>query len=120
RVAENILAGAIAEQLGNINGAVEYFQKAVELEDALVYNEPRDWLLPARQYLGSALLKANKFAEAEAVYKKDLVINPANGWSLTGLYQSQTGLKKSADANKTLQQLQKVWGSSPGIKNSVF
>lgn len=120
RVAENILAGAVAEQAGDIKGAVEYFKMAVTLEDALIYNEPRDWLLPARQYLGSALLKAKKFAEAEVVYKKDLMINPVNGWSLTGLYQSQKGLKKTVEANKTLQQLQKVWGTNPEIKSSVF
>jgi hypothetical protein len=30
-------------------------------------------------------LKSGKYAEAEKVYRKDLTINPVNGWSLTGL-----------------------------------
>jgi tetratricopeptide (TPR) repeat protein len=120
KIAENILAGTVAEQAGQLINAIEYFQKAVTLEDALVYNEPRDWLLPARQYLGNALLKAGKNAEAEVVYKKDLMINPLNGWSLTGLYQAQTGLNKKADAGKTLEQLNKVWGANREIKNSVY
>lgn len=120
RVAENILAGTIAQEAGQMNNAIEYFQKAVTLEDELVYNEPRDWLLPARHYLGNALLKAGKYAEAEAVYKKDLMVNPMNGWALTGLHQSQVGLKKTTDAGKTLEQLQKVWGKDPKIRSSVL
>ena len=121
RVAENILAGVIAEQSGGLNNAIEYFQKGVELEDAMIYNEPKDWPLPVRQYLGNALLKANKYAEAEAVYKKDLQINPLNGWSLTGLQQAQTAQHKTADAAKTLVLLNKAFaGKDIEIKRSVF
>ncbi len=55
RIAENILMGVIAEEKKNFEDAIKYFGQAVQLEDALVYNEPRDWLLPARHYLGNAL-----------------------------------------------------------------
>lgn len=119
RVAEHILAGTIAEQAGSLNNAIEYFQKGVELEDALIYNEPRDWLLPVRHYLGNALLKAKKPAEAEAVFKKDLQISPLNVWALTGLHQAQTAQRKTADAAKTLEQLNKIPGAAQ-IKNAVY
>jgi tetratricopeptide (TPR) repeat protein len=119
RVAEHILAGTMAEQSGQLNNAIQYFQKGVELEDALIYNEPRDWLLPVRHYLGNALLKAGKPAEAEAVFKKDLQINPLNVWALRGLHQAQTAQRKTADAAKTLEQLNKIPGSAE-ISNAVY
>jgi tetratricopeptide (TPR) repeat protein len=84
-IAEKLLAGIIAEQQQDYTSAIAHLQQAVDAEDKLVYNEPRDWLLPARHYLGNALLKAKKYKQAEEVFRKDLVINPNNGWSLTGL-----------------------------------
>jgi len=60
-------------------------QQAVKAEDHLIYNEPRDWAIPARQYLANVLIEAGKYQHAITVLKQDLVINPKNGWSLTGL-----------------------------------
>jgi tetratricopeptide (TPR) repeat protein len=83
------------------------------------YNEPRDWVHPARQYLGNVLLKAKKYAEAEKVYKEDLKINPNNGWSLTGLVTALSKQRKS----KTAFQLQRntaLTHSDVQIMNSVF
>ena len=67
------------------NDAITAFQKAVVAEDNLVYNEPRDWLLPAREYLGDIYLTMGLYPQAIAIFKEDLRINPSNGWSLTGL-----------------------------------
>ena len=69
-------------------------------EDSLVYAEPNSWMLPARQYLGAFLLELNKPADAEKVYREDLVHNPGNGWSLLGLYQSLQAQKKTAELEK--------------------
>lgn len=92
-VAESILQGSIATALDRKDEAVRYFTKAVTAEDNLIYNEPRDWLLPARQYLGKSLLLKGDYKKAELVFRKDLEINPNNGWALTGLaavYKSQS------------------------------
>ncbi len=108
-IAEKILAGTIHVQQKDFNAAIINFQQAVVEEDKLIYNEPRDWLLPPRQYLGSALLKAKKYQLAEEVFKKDLVINPHNGWSLTGLvtvYKVQQKKLQHADATR---QLKDAW-----------
>jgi len=85
QVAELILAGVLAGQRGQYPVAKAALEKAVTAEDALIYDEPRDWPLPARQYLGDLLLKMGDRTRAIAVFKKDLQINPMNGWSLTGL-----------------------------------
>ena len=68
--------------------AIEAFTLAVELEDQNNYTEPPDWPHPMRLYLGSALIAAQKFKEAENVYRRDLDSHKNNGWSLFGLHQS--------------------------------
>lgn len=80
-----ILQGTIAEGQKQYGTAIDHLQKAVEAEDHLIYNEPRDWPIPARQYLANVLIKAGRYNQAIATLKQDLVINPNNGWSLTGL-----------------------------------
>ncbi|HMO60866.1 MAG TPA: hypothetical protein PKC39_05675 [Ferruginibacter sp.] len=97
-VAEKILEGIIAYKAGKIDDAITMLQKAATHETALIYTEPRDWLLPARQYLGDILLKAGKGAAAEKSFREDLNDNPGNHWSLWGLYQSLQLQKKAAAA----------------------
>ncbi|MEJ7767646.1 MAG: hypothetical protein WKF89_07525 [Chitinophagaceae bacterium] len=108
-IAENILAGVIAEQRKDFSKAVDHFKAAVRMEDSLVYNEPRDWLLPARHYLGNAFIKAGKYSEAITVLKTDLVINPKNGWDLTGIKTALSKLKKTAQVVQVQRQLREAW-----------
>ena len=79
------------------------------MEDALNYDEPADWSTPARQYLGSALLKAKRYAAAEQVYQEDLAIYPDNGWSLFGLLQSLQAQGKDAEVKTVEQQFESAW-----------
>jgi tetratricopeptide (TPR) repeat protein len=109
RIAENILQGVIAEKQSLYPAAIGFFRKAVSAEDHLVYNEPRDWLLPARQYLGDLLLKMGSYPQAIKVFKKDLVINPLNGWSLTGLQTAYTALHDTSSLNRLNKELERAW-----------
>jgi hypothetical protein len=54
----------------------------------MIYREPKDWPIPVRHYLGACLLKLHRPADAEKVYREDLVHNPGNGWALVGLSRS--------------------------------
>jgi Flp pilus assembly protein TadD len=81
----------------------------VQLEDALTYVEPSDWYVPARHNLGAALLSLGRATDAEAVYRKDLEVYPANGWSLMGLAQSLRAQGKTAEADQVHQQFAEVW-----------
>jgi tetratricopeptide (TPR) repeat protein len=98
KIAVKILAGVIAEQDNDLNKAIALLNEAVAAEDALIYDEPKDWLLPAREYLGNALLRSGEAARAETVFKIDLQENPKNHWALYGLYQSLLKQKKNNDA----------------------
>jgi tetratricopeptide (TPR) repeat protein len=115
------LAGAVAESSGNLNDAIFHYQKGVEFEEAMIYNEPKDWTLPVRHYLGNALLKAKKYTEAEVVFTEDLRINPLNGWALTGLHQAQAQQRKTTQAAATAASLKKAFsGKDVEITAPVF
>jgi hypothetical protein len=85
-VARNLLAGAIEESEGNLTAAINFYRVAVEVEDGMVYNEPEDWLLASRPYLGNALKKNNQLSEAQKVFEADLRDHPNNLKSLRGLH----------------------------------
>lgn len=109
RVAENLLAGSIALSEKDYAAAEEAFTKAASVEENMVYTEPRDWLLNPKPYLGNALLFAGKPKEAEAAFKKDLLVNAENGWSLYGLYQSLMAQQKNREADQMLARFKKAF-----------
>jgi len=88
RVAEAILAGELCYAQGRHDEAVRWLEQGVSMENAMIYREPKDWFIPVRHYLGAILLKLGRAAEAEKVYREDLVHNPGNGWSHLGLARS--------------------------------
>jgi tetratricopeptide (TPR) repeat protein len=80
-----ILAGEIERARGNLDAAIANFERAVELEDSLEYDEPEPLPFAARHWLGAALLEAGQDAQAERVYRDELLDHPHNVWSLYGL-----------------------------------
>jgi tetratricopeptide (TPR) repeat protein len=120
-VAENILAGSIALNGKKYTDAISAFTKAVTTEENMVYNEPRDWLLNPKHYLGNAYLRAKEWVKAENTFKKDLLNNNENGWALTGLYKSLLGQKKATEASKVLVRLKKGFAQADiKIDSPVF
>ena len=89
--------------------AIEAFTLAVELEDQNNYTEPPDWPHPMRLYLGSALISAQKFKEAENVYRQDLDWHKNNGWSLFGLHQSLLLQGKTDEAEAIYKEFLLAW-----------
>src|SRR5438132_7563451 len=75
KVGAAILDGRIAEAKGDRTKAIRAYQRAVESEDALDYDEPADWFYPTRETLGAALMRDGQFAEAERVFREDLKRN---------------------------------------------
>jgi tetratricopeptide (TPR) repeat protein len=88
KVATLVLDGEIAYKKGSVDEAVKKLREAVTVEDTLQYNEPPDWMVPARHALGAILLTSGRAKEAEEVYRADLKQWPENGWSLYGLAES--------------------------------
>jgi len=110
-IADATLAGEIAFRQGRIDNAVKSLITAVNQEDALRYMEPPDWLQPARHSLGAILLSANRFAEAEAVYRADLKRWPENGWALYGLMRSLAA-QQSPEVDTIRARFEKAWAQA--------
>jgi len=108
-IAENVLNASIEAEKYNLSGAEEYLRKAVALQDTLAYKEPPDWYFPVRESLGGILLRQEKFAEAEAVFRKDLAKHPLNGRSLFGLHESLKGQNRNYDAAWVKSAFDNAW-----------
>ncbi|MBT8077182.1 MAG: hypothetical protein KJO31_01340, partial [Gammaproteobacteria bacterium] len=86
-----ILDGEISRAAGDLGAAIASFEKAVEHEDMMGYDEPEPLPFATRHWLGAALVEAGKFDTAAAVYRAELADHPHNGWSLFGLQQALAG-----------------------------
>src|SRR5437764_433076 len=112
-VAIPMVEGEILIAEGKIDSGIEQLRAAIQKEDALKYDEPPGWLIPVRHSLGAVLMKQQRFAEAQQVYRDDLARLPENGWSLLGLAESLRKQKKNADeVAQTQAKFKKVWAKA--------
>lgn len=108
-IAPEVLAGEIEAARKNYDKAIAHLERAVRLEDALVYTEPAEWHYPPREALAAVLLQANRAAEAETVYWTDLKRNRNSGWSLYGLMQALRAQGKNGEAALVEARFKKAW-----------
>ena len=108
-IAPEVLAGEIDAAKKSYDSAIAHLERAVRLEDALVYTEPAEWHYPPRQALAAVLLQAGRAPEAETVYWADLKRNRNNGWSLYGLMKALQAQGKSNDAALVEARFKKAW-----------
>lgn len=111
-IAENVLAGELAAREGRLEDAVRALREAVKREDALLYDEPPDWIQPVRHALGATLIRAGKASEAEVVYREDLKRNAENGWSLFGLERALRLRKKTGEADEVHARFVRAWATA--------
>jgi len=107
--APEVLAAEIAAARGRFDEAITRLDRAVRLEDSLVYTEPSEFHFPPRLALGAILLKAGRPAEAETVYWEHLRRHRENGWGLFGLLQALRAQNKTADAELTEARFKAAW-----------
>ncbi|MEM8836915.1 MAG: hypothetical protein AAGE89_02390 [Pseudomonadota bacterium] len=95
-IASAMVEGELSYRLENYDEAFAELGRAVELDDALPYDEPWGWMQPARHALGALLLEQGHIHKAEKVYREDLGLDetlsracrhPGNIWALQGLYE---------------------------------
>lgn len=108
-VARADLAARIADARGDADAAVKAWAAAVAAEAKLGYAEPPDWLLPTREGLGAALLRAGRAAEAEKAFRADLDVYAGNPRSLFGLWKSLERQGKTGDAVTARADFEKAW-----------
>ncbi|MEO5739471.1 MAG: hypothetical protein ABIS29_02635 [Vicinamibacterales bacterium] len=108
-VAAPSLDARIAAARGEHDRAIKYWQQAVAAADQLPYDEPPVWFYPVRESLGAALLAAGRGADAERVFRDDLVKHPRNARSLFGLQAALAKQGKGADAAWVQREFDEAW-----------
>jgi hypothetical protein len=111
-IAPEVLAGELAARRKDYDKAVGHLDRAVRLEESLVYTEPSEWHYPPRLALGAVLLDAGRAKEAEAVYWEELRRNRDSGWALFGLAQAQRAQGRADEAATTQTRFEKAWARS--------
>jgi len=120
-VADHLLEGEILYREGKVKEALASLRRGVDLEDALRYNEPPDWIQPVRHALGAVLVRERQGVQAEQVFRADLEKLPGNGWSLLGLAQSLRLQGKAPEAARVEAQLASAWaGADVNPKSSCY
>lgn len=109
RIASEVLAGEIAAAKNQFDQAILHLDKAIRLDDALLYTEPPEFHFPPRLALGAILLKAGRAHEAETVYWEDLKRIRNNGWALFGLMQALTAQNKTERAAIVKERFEQTW-----------
>jgi hypothetical protein len=104
-IAAGILQGEIEFVRGRQTDAMKTFTLTRAMEDEMIYREPKDWLLPVRQYVGTHLLEMSQPEGAEKTFREDLVHNPGNGWALLGLAKSLESQHKDSAAEYRAQAI---------------
>jgi tetratricopeptide (TPR) repeat protein len=114
-IAGAMLDGEIAYREGQFDDAFAYLRRAIELDDALPYDEPWGWMQPTRHAYGALLLEQGRVEEAAHVYAADLGLDPTlarpcqhpgNVWSLHGYHECLQRLGRTDEAAIIGQQLE--------------
>ena len=111
-IAVHIVEARIALAQKKNADAIAHLKQAVDLEDAMDYNEPPDWIAPVRETLGGMLLQAGNPVAAEKVFRADLERHPRNPRSLFGLMESLKAQDRTVDAQWVERQFEAAWTNS--------
>jgi tetratricopeptide (TPR) repeat protein len=108
-IASEILLARRTWALSQDEQAIEHLKLAVTHEDALVYDEPPQWMAPAREALGGAYLRSGRPKLAKETFEEALRRHPNSGRALYGLFRAQQDLKEEEAAKKTKALYEAAW-----------
>ncbi|MDQ8204318.1 hypothetical protein [Pelagicoccus sp. SDUM812003] len=117
-IARAMIQGELLYREGKYSEAYEILRQGIAAEDELIYDEPPGWMLPVRHALGALLMEQGHFAEAEKVYREDIVRNRDNGWGLLGLQNALLAQGKNLEAAPFATKLERVWRDADTFPSS--
>jgi tetratricopeptide (TPR) repeat protein len=118
QIACKVLKAEILSKENDFTQSISLLKEAIEIEDALNYNEPPDWFFSVRHHLGAIQLDAGQYQDAIKTYKQDLENLPKNGWALKGLSAAYSKLGDLSSQNETENRFNNAWMTSDIELNS--
>lgn len=109
RTARAVATGRLASARNDLPAAIQAYQEAVDVQDALPYTEPPYWYYPVRQSLGAAQLRAGQLDAAEQTFRASLARTPGNGWALRGLVEVYRQRGDKAALSAAQQRFDSTW-----------
>ena len=106
---KKVLKAEIWASEKKLDGSIALLQEAVEMEDALNYNEPPDWFFSIRHHLGAIQIIAELYEDAVETYTEDLKHLPKNGWAYHGLKKAYSGLNELENIAQVNGLLSESW-----------
>jgi tetratricopeptide (TPR) repeat protein len=129
-IAAAMLDAEIAYREGDYGAAWVNLRRAIELDDALPYDEPWGWMQPTRHAYGALLLEQGEVEAAAAIYAADLGFDgalaracqhPNNVWSLHGYHECLMRLGRTEEAAALKPRLDRALGAADiEITSSCF
>jgi tetratricopeptide (TPR) repeat protein len=109
KISAALIRADVAATAGDHAGEIAALQRAVTAQDHQGYGEPPQYFFPIRESLGGAYFRAGQFAEAERVFRADLLKNPLNPRSLFGLAETLQREDRSDQAGEVRRQFTTAW-----------
>ena len=103
------LRGSLASLKANHDEAIKLLQEAAGRERNLGYWEPPHYTRPVLESLGEAYLRAGKFDEAAAAYRRILETRPRSGFAYLGAANAYRKAGDAARAAEAQKDLSAVW-----------
>lgn len=110
QIARRVLkAEILASEHSDYEGSIALLKEAVEIEDALNYDEPPDWFFSVRHHLGAVQNEAGKYQDAIKTFNEDLQKFPKNGWAYHGLKKAYEEIGDSTRIAETDKLIRDAW-----------
>jgi tetratricopeptide (TPR) repeat protein len=113
-IMELVVRGRAADAQGDLDAAIEAYERASDIQAGLSYFEPPYWWYPVRQSLASALLRDGQAARAELEFYRTLIESPNNGAAYWGLAQARRTMGDRAGARDAERRWRDAWAGDRG------
>jgi hypothetical protein len=107
-IAENLVRAKAAVARGDLAGARQHAEAAVNVQDKLPYMEPPYWYVPVNQALGAILLQSGSPHEAAVAFRDACAKAPNSAWALYGLMRAETAAGDGQAAANARERFEKA------------